>query len=70
MSMPSLQNFSKKEVLYSKIKMKYHKTSHYKLSDTHQLECWTCDLTLMMHIIATMKLVTHYFWLTLLLVNM
>ena len=40
------------------------------LSNAHQLECWTCELTLVMHSIATMSLVTCYFWLTLLLVNM
>ena len=37
------------------------------LSDAHHLECWTCELTLVMHSIATMNLVTCYFQLTLLL---
>ena len=33
------------------------------LSNAHHLECWTCELTLVMHKqhnIATMNLVTHY----------
>ena len=36
------------------------------LSDAHHLECWTCELTLVMHSIVTMNLVTCYFRLTLL----
>ena len=33
----------------------------HDLSDAHHLECLTCELTLVMHSIATMNLVTRYF---------
>ena len=36
------------------------------LSNAHHLECWTCELMLVMLSIATMNLVTRYFRLTLL----
>ena len=71
-SMPSTQNFSKITVtiIRSVVQQIKTKCGTCDLSNAHQLECWMCELMLVMHSIATMDLITHYFWLTLSLVNM
>ena len=69
-----MQNFNKIKVTIAIIRSVLQELYNPRdLSDAHHLECWTCELTLVMHgqhSIATMNLVTCYFRLTLLLLNM